>query len=105
MHRGPRPARPGDELSAELKILTGRRKDLSCDRKRAEANPVAASQETQSRRKPELPATDRATSRDRERRSGRGQRCIRSFWQHSKCERHRKRAGNEERCPEWFIGD
>jgi Transposase len=29
------PIRPGDEITAELKILTERRKDLSCDRTRA----------------------------------------------------------------------
>ena len=35
MRRDLRPLRPGDEITAELKILTERRKDLSCDRTRA----------------------------------------------------------------------
>ena len=34
MRRDLRPVRPGDEITAELKILTERRKDLSCDRTR-----------------------------------------------------------------------
>ena len=34
MRRDLRPLRPGDEITAELKILTERRKDLSCDRTR-----------------------------------------------------------------------
>jgi len=35
MRRDLQPLRPGDEVTAELKILTERRKDLSCDRTRA----------------------------------------------------------------------
>jgi transposase len=35
MRRDLQPLRPGDESTAELKILTERRKDLSCDRTRA----------------------------------------------------------------------
>jgi len=35
MRRDLQPLRPGDEITAELKILTERRKDLSCDRTRA----------------------------------------------------------------------
>ena len=35
MRRDLQPLRPGDEITAELKILTERRKDLSCDRARA----------------------------------------------------------------------
>jgi transposase len=34
MRRDLQPLRPGDEITAELKILTERRKDLSCDRTR-----------------------------------------------------------------------
>lgn len=34
MRRDLQPLRPGDEVTAELKILTERRKDLSCDRTR-----------------------------------------------------------------------
>ena len=35
MRRDLQPLRPGDEITAELEILTERRKDLSCDRTRA----------------------------------------------------------------------
>jgi len=35
MRRDLQPLRPGDEITTELKILTERRKDLSCDRTRA----------------------------------------------------------------------